>query len=161
MDEQIQENIEIVNAFLYYKYVHLYVVPIDPQTSAGAICTSRLVLISTTEASEQNKLPSTTTGSFDAIWGGSNLVQISVDILVVYNAELVTTPTLAISSSSDVIFTVTLQLTPFQIGVGPEVNMICFYSSRFKKLHYSCSNLGWNTCPIKSTRNKCTSNDQY
>jgi hypothetical protein len=118
-------------------------------------------LISTTEASEQNELPSTTTESVNAIWGGSNLIQISVDLLVVFNAELVTTPNLVISSSSDEIFTVTLPLTPFQIGVGPEVNMICFYSSRFKIFHYSCSNLGWNTCPIKSARNKCTSNDHY
>jgi len=67
MDEQKEENMEIVNAFLYYEYVHLYVAPIDPQTSAGSIRTSRPVLISTTEASEQNELPSTTTESFNAI----------------------------------------------------------------------------------------------
>jgi hypothetical protein len=68
---------------------------------------------------------------------------------------------LVINSSSDVIFIATLPLTPFQIGVGPEMNMICFYSSRFKKIHYSCSNLGWNTCPIKYTIDKCTNNDHY
>ncbi len=51
----------------YYKYVHLYVVPIDFQTNARAIHTFRRILISTIEANEQNKLPSTTTKSFNTI----------------------------------------------------------------------------------------------